>query len=116
MLKHLVTTLILVASLATASARPVDWDDPEVFPLEGLAIYDGYRGALIKKGWRPVPHRNAYADGFPEVVCGNALCSADWRSPGGRPVSFTLWPYYHGDSERLILFLAPALDDGNLPP
>lgn len=81
MLKFLLISLVLAASLATASARPVDWDDPEAFPLEGLAIYDGYRGALLAKGWQPVPHSNAYPDGFPEVVCGNAVCSADWQTP-----------------------------------
>jgi hypothetical protein len=117
MLRHLLSASLVIACAAPAAGRPVDWDDdPESLPLDGLAIYDGYRGSLIKKGWKPVPHRHASPDGFPEVVCGSALCSADWKSPDGSPFSFTVWRHYHQDSDRSVLILAPAFDEGNLPP
>jgi len=94
-----------------ALAAPAgQWEDPSTTPTEGLALYPDFRAALLKRGWQPMPNDLAYKDGFPEVVCGNALCSADWHRPNGVVGSFTLWPGYD-ENDNLLLFIAPAWDE-----
>lgn len=107
-MKWLLFALALLVA-GNAWARPVDWSDPNTIPTEGLAGYDGFRVPLLSRGWKPMPQNNSYEDGFPEVVCGNAACSASWKRPDGSEVDFTLWPRYSED-DRLILFIAPAWD------
>lgn len=104
----LFAALLLFSTVAHAA--PADqWEDPNTIPTEGLALYPTFRDALVKRGWEPVANDLAYEDGFPEVVCGNALCSADWRRPDGGLTSFTLWPDYDA-GDRLLLIIAPATD------
>jgi hypothetical protein len=101
----------LMVAASWASAEPADQvDDPNTMPTDGLALYPGFRDALVRRGWHPLPSEYAYEDGFPEVSCGNALCSADWRRPDGRVGSFTLWPEYDSE-DRLLLIIAPAFDE-----
>lgn len=67
------------------------------FPLSALQNYRDFRTALIKSGWKPVPN-SAFkqADGtwtyeFPELVCGNSMCTAAWTAKNGKEFALTVW-------------------------
>lgn len=79
-------------------------------PSAALASYSKYRVALISSGWKPVRQQGVLGRdgkpmyGYPEVVCGNRTCSADWLDKSGRKVSIGLW---RNATNQLVL--APEL-------
>ncbi len=76
------------------SAKPSMAQD---FPVASLQDYRQFRESLTKAGWKPVEN-NAFRreDGswtyeFPELVCGNSMCTATWAAKNGKEFSLTVW-------------------------
>ena len=91
MLLRLTAALTFLACSSTLQAQ--EW------PISSLPKYSIFRQALINKGWRPDKEYGAIARnkdgspmyGFPEVVCGNSMCTAQWFR-GRKKIGITLWP------------------------
>ena len=110
MLERVLAALII--TVVTASGAVASSENPKgSLPAQGLGEYSTYREALLGNGWLPVAQENSVS-GYPEVVCGNAFCSANWRSSGGREVGIALWPTHTYPYNRLILVVAPQYQDG----
>ena len=70
----------------------------ESIPVSALTSYENFRSDLLRSGWVPDYNYGAkHDDGspmylFPEVICGNKLCSAQWIGRTDRKrVVFVLW-------------------------
>lgn len=104
--KHSVSAS-LSAALMPLAALPVS---AELVPTTGLALYSAYRKEILKLGWKPktvlVPD---YVQGWPEVICGNRLCSATFASQNGKQVlTLSIWPDVKpGQTEY---YVAPSFD------
>lgn len=67
------------------------------FPVAALQAYADLRPALLRGGWRVVEQdvsRNpdgSWQHGYPEILCGNRICSANWKDRGGREMIIVLW-------------------------
>ena len=79
-------TLSLAVVLLTGSIAHA-----QDFPTSALTAYSDFRKALLKYGWMP---DNSYGDkmyGFPEVICGNSMCTARWKAKNEKGLLITLW-------------------------
>jgi len=70
----------------------------ETIPATSLPAYEKFRLDLLRSGWVPDYNYGAKLDDgspmyhFPEVVCGNRLCSAQWIGKTDRKrVVIVLW-------------------------
>lgn len=76
-------------------------------PYESMPNYSIYREELFSKEWQPVVYDSGALGygGFPELSCGNRLCTAAWRHESGqRDISIVIWP----DGE--LYRVAPAVN------
>ena len=79
-------------------------------PTDGLSPYGKYRQEILQLGWKSKPSINPdYVPEWPELICGNRLCSATFISPNGKELlSLSIWPVVkpgHTD-----YYVAPAFD------
>jgi hypothetical protein len=86
----------LLAMAVTASLNVQGF--AETIPTAALPTYQLFRSSLLKAGWIPdFNYGNKSDDGspmyrFPEVSCGNKLCSAQWVAKiDRRRVVVILW-------------------------
>lgn len=84
--------------------------DANLVPTTGLALYSAYRQEIPKLGWKPktimVPD---YVKGWPEVICGNRLCSATFASDNGKQtLTLSIWPEVKPG--RIEYYVAPSFD------
>lgn len=85
---------------ASLSAQPVMAQD---IPTSALTSYANFRTALLRYGWSPDgSYGTKNVDGtsmyrYPEVICGNALCTAQWVARNGKKFNIVLWPDSAGD-------------------
>jgi len=86
--------------------------DSVSIPFESMPEYSTYRQELIRKGWRSTSVDNfPVSDAFPELICGNRVCSADWSHARGlREIMVTVWPDYTSVPSRTIYRVAPAVE------
>lgn len=70
----------------------------EELPVSSLTTYAVYRADMLNAGWVPDYNYGIKNDDgsptylYPEVICGNRLCSAQWIAKSDRrTVNFTLW-------------------------
>lgn len=94
--------LVLVFALSKAGMT----QDSVSVPYESMPDYSVYRGELLSKGWQPIADNPSISSGgFPELICGNRVCSANWSHQSGqRTISVLIWT--DGDVYRV----APAID------
>lgn len=77
-----------------------------------MPTYSDYREELLSERWRPVlnggiPGTNS----FPELICGNRICSAEWvHESGQRTIMITIWPTFDEAIGELTYRVAPAID------
>lgn len=80
-------------------------------PISALTSYSAFRASLLRYGWTP---DNGYGvrnqDGtpmyrYPEVICGNSLCTAQWIARNGKKMNIVLWRDSAGDYR-----VAPHMD------
>jgi hypothetical protein len=84
--------------------------DADLVPTTGLALYSGYRQEILKLGWKPktimVPD---YIRSWPEVICGNRLCTATFVSENGKQIlTLSIWPDVLPGSVEY--YVAPGFD------
>jgi hypothetical protein len=105
-IKNTVAAILSTACLSLIGA-PADAD---LMPTTGLAHYSAYRQEILKLGWKPktvmVPD---YVEGWPEVICGNRLCSATFASENGKQIlTLSIWPDVKPG--RVEYYVAPRFD------
>lgn len=103
--------LFLGMSLRTSAQMSSPYDGISV-PFESMPEYSTYRQELVRKGWQPTSVESfSVSDTFPELICGNRVCSADWRhTRGSREIIVTVWPDDSSVSSRTIYRVAPAVE------
>lgn len=81
-------------------------------PFESMPEYSTYRQELIRKGWRSTSVESfPVSDAFPELICGNRVCSADWsHARGSREIVVIVWPDHTSVPSRTIYRVAPAVE------
>lgn len=81
-------------------------------PFESMPEYSIYRQELIRKGWQATSAESfPVSDTFPELICGNRVCSADWRhTRGSREIIVTVWPDDRSVPSRTVYRVAPAVE------
>ena len=84
--------------------------DADLVPTTGLALYSDYRQEILKLGWKPKTIMvSDYIRGWPEVICGNRLCSATFVSENGKLIlTLTIWPDVLPG--RVEYYVAPSFD------
>lgn len=103
--------MLAVALLALIAGPALAMD----FPATDSTDYEPYRERLVADGWMPIANGIADSDGFPEVVCGSATCSADWIAPDGSEASLTLLPQCAGEKVDGLISLCESAGV-TLPP
>jgi hypothetical protein len=99
------SSYMLVAFLLAAPTVAQD------LPKSALTSYDSFRVALLKNGWLPDDSYGIKNDDvsamykFPEVICGNSLCTAQWIAKNRRKLNIVLWRDDAGDYR-----VAPQMD------
>lgn len=98
-------------SLRTSAQISSSYDDIST-PFESMPEYSTYRQELIRKGWQPTSVESfPVSDAFPELMCGNRVCSADWRhTRGSREIMVIVWPDHNSLPSRTIYRVAPAVE------
>jgi hypothetical protein len=82
----------------------------QLVPTKGLSLYSEYRREILNLGWKPKPSVVPdYVQGWPEIICGNRLCSAAFISPNGKQV-LTLSVWFDVKPGRTDYYVAPAFD------
>jgi hypothetical protein len=81
-------------------------------PFESMPEYSTYRQELIRKGWQPTSVESfPVSNAFPELICGNRVCSADWRhTRGSREIMVIVWPDHNSVPSRTTYRVAPAVE------
>jgi hypothetical protein len=107
----IISLLSLGISSRLEAQMSSSYDDASI-PFESMPEYSTYRQELIRKGWRPTSVENfPVSDDFPELICGNRVCSADWSHTRGlREIMVTVWPDYTSVPSRTIYRVAPAVE------
>jgi hypothetical protein len=102
---------LLVVNLKSQAQLSSPYDDAST-PFESMPEYSTYRQELIRKGWQTTSIETfPVLDTFPELVCGNRVCSADWKhESGSREIMVIVWPDYNSVSSRTIYRVAPAVE------
>jgi hypothetical protein len=105
------TFLFLGISSRMEAQMSSPYDDASI-PFESMPEYSTYRQELIRKGWRPTSVESfPVSDTFPELICGNRVCSADWNhTRGSREIMVIVWPDYTSVPSRTIYRVAPAIE------
>ena len=99
--------LFALTSLSLFTAPIVAQD----LPTSALTSYDTFRVALIKYNWSPDERYGVKNDDgspmykYPEVICGNSLCTAQWVAKNRKKMNIVLWRDDAGD-----LRVAPQID------
>jgi len=98
-------------NLRTSAQISSPYDGVSV-PFESMPEYSVYRQELIRKGWQTTNVESfPVSDAFPELICGNRVCSADWRhTRGSREIMVIVWPDHNSVPSRTIYRVAPALE------
>ena len=88
------TWIVTLAAFSLSYAPAV----AESIPVSSLPLYEKFRVDLRRSGWVPDYNYGIKNDDgspmytYPEVVCGNGLCSAQWIGKiDRRRANFTLW-------------------------
>ncbi len=81
-------------------------------PFESMPEYSTYRQELIREGWQTTSVESfPVSNAFPELICGNRVCSADWRhTRGSREIMVIVWPDHNSVPSRTIYRVAPAVE------
>ena len=104
------STLLILSSLS-ATVTPASAD---LLPTSGLALYSEYRKEILKIGWKPKLSISPIY-GWPEVICGNRLCSAHFVSENGKQtLVLSIWP--EARPGRTEYYVAPSFDLEDAPP
>lgn len=111
----IVFVIISLLSLGFSSRLEAQTSSPydgASIPFESMPEYSTYRQELIRKGWRSTSVENfPVSDAFPELVCGNRVCSADWKHlRESREIVVIVWPDYTSVPSRTIYRVAPAVE------
>lgn len=90
-----ISNLVAIFTLSVASlTMPLKAQE---LPESALTSYTNFRAALLKYGWLPDRSYGAKMnDGtwmyrYPEVICGNSMCSAQWIARNGRKLNIAIW-------------------------
>lgn len=107
-----IISLIFLGISSRIEAQMSSPYDGESIPFESMPEYSTYRQELIRKGWRPTSLENfPVSDTFPELICGNRVCSADWsHTRESREIMVIVWPDYTSVPSRTIYRVAPAVE------
>ena len=82
----------------------------QLVPTKGLSPYGEYRQEILNLGWKPKPSIVPdYVPGWPEIICGNRLCSATFISPNGKQI-LTLSVWFDVKPGHIDYYVAPAFD------
>jgi hypothetical protein len=103
------STLFILSSLP-ALVSPASAD---LLPTRGLALYSEYRKEILSLGWKPKP--SIFSNyGWPEVICGNRLCSAHFVSENGKQ-TLVLSIWQEARPGRTDYYVAPSFDLEDVP-
>ncbi len=85
----------------------------QIMPTDGLPLYSVYREGLIKEGWKPKPGsvKNYAGRGWPEFICGSAVCGGTFTSPKGtRTLHINIWMKHGLDLNDTKYYVAPEFN------
>lgn len=83
---------------------------PQLVPTRGLTPYEKYRQEIINLGWEPKPVAvSDYVPGWPEIICGNRICSATFISPNRKEI-LRLSVWFVMKPGKIEYYVAPAFD------
>jgi hypothetical protein len=103
------TTLVILSGLPTL-VSPVSAD---LLPTRGLALYSDYRKEILRLGCKAKPSSSSIY-GWPEVICGNRLCSAHFISGNGKQ-TLVLSIWQEAKPGRTDYYVAPGFDLEDAP-
>lgn len=108
-----ITNSLLCGSLAllVGVSVPLTPAFGQEMPNSALTNYATFRTALLRQGWSadrtwgPKQKDGTPMYRYPEVLCGNSMCSAQWVARNKRKFNITLWKDDAGN-----LRVAPQID------
>jgi hypothetical protein len=115
-LKRFLFGLLVTSLVVLIFGQPIQaqlsspYDGPSI-PYDSMPSYSTYRSELLNKGWQPI-RADFPTPEFPELLCGNRVCSAEWIYRNSQTkIDVLVWPSIYDSRTRVTTYrVAPSVD------